>query len=404
MSFAALSLSDVLQIPPTRVPIDPMNFISYVLPPVLSYFAVAILAVTPKTHSLRVALWPPVALLAWRAAMSLDLSFDIPQRKSLNINLASLMFIISTRTLEWTLQREPLKRHIRPAGATPSTIMDVVDLAVNLRGHGWDWSKGLHVPRETRPSTYTRFVAYAMLSGGLHAFMCGVLHTAVQSFSPDTFCSIIGGTIIDETLPFFARYLRASIISTLAAFAIYCAIQTAYDLCTIPAVLILRHDPAQWPPAFDRPWFATSVSDFWGRRWHQFYRRSFILGSYPFSLVFGRVGGIFGAFITSAVFHHVTLIMINGQMELWRMVVSFGMMAPAVIGERAFWQWTGRKVGGLVGWVWTMAWVNLWGTVMVDGWARAGMFGFPSVVDSATPVGALVERAVMTFDAWLHTL
>jgi hypothetical protein len=313
------------------------------------------------------------------------------------------MFIISTRTLEWTLQKEPLKRYIRPAGATPSTIMDVFDLVVNLRGHGWDWSKGLHVPRETRPSTHTKFVAYVIFSGGLHAFMCGVLHTAVQSFSPDAFGSIIGGTIFDETLPFFAKYLRASIISTLAAFAIYCAIQTAYDLCTISAVLILRQDPAQWPPAFDRPWFATSVSDFWGRRWHQFYRRTFILGSYPFSLIFGRVGGVFGAFFTSAVFHQITLMMINGQMELWRMVVSFGMMALAVVGERVFRQSTGRKVGGLVGWVWTMAWVNLWGTLMVDGWTRAGLFVFASLVDNATPVGALVERTVMGFDAWLHT-
>ncbi|KAF8838327.1 hypothetical protein BDN67DRAFT_982589 [Paxillus ammoniavirescens] len=402
MSFATLSLSDILQTPPIRAPIDLMDFASYVVPPVLSYFAVAVLAVTPKTHSLRVALWPLVALLALRAAMSLDLSFDVPQRK-LHGMVVFLMFIISTRTLEWTLQKEPLKRHIHPAGATPSTIMDVFDLVANLRGHGWDWSKGLHVPRETRPSTRKRFVAYAMLSGGLHAFMFGVLHTAIQSFSPDAFGSIIGGTIFDEALPFFAKYLRASIISILAAFAIYCGIQTAYDLCTIPAVLILRQDPAQWPPAFERPWFATSVSDFWGRGWHQFYRRTFILGGYPFSLIFGRVGGVFGAFFTSAVFHYIALVTVNGQMTLWRMVVSFGMMGLAVIGERVFRQWTGRKVGGLAGWVWTMTWVNLWGTLMVDGWMRAGMFGFSSLVDSATPVGALVEHTVMGFDAWLHT-
>ncbi|KAF8836145.1 hypothetical protein BDN67DRAFT_974581 [Paxillus ammoniavirescens] len=402
MSFAILS--DVLRIPPTRVSIDSTNFALYVLPPVLSYFAVAILAVTPQTHSLRVALWPLIALLALRAAMSLDLSFDIPQRKFLNIDLVLSMFAIATRSLEWTLHTEPFKRHIRPAGATPSTIMDALDLAVNMRGIGWDWSKGLYVPRETRPSTHTRFVAYALVSAGLHTFICGVLHTAVRSFSPDEFGSTIGGTIFDETLPFFVRYLRASTISILAAFAIYCVLQLGYDLCIIPAVLILGQDPAQWPPAFEHPWFATSVSDFWGRRWHQFFRRSFIfLGSYPFSLVFGRVGGVFGAFFASAVFHHIALISLNGQMELWRMLVSFGMMALGVVGERAFRQWTGRKVGGLVGWVWTMGWVNLWGALMVDGWARAGMFGCSSFVDSATPVRALVERTVMDFDVWLHT-
>ncbi|KIK92099.1 hypothetical protein PAXRUDRAFT_830283 [Paxillus rubicundulus Ve08.2h10] len=428
MSFAAMSLSDILQIPPTRAPADPTNFASYIVPPVLSYFAVAILAVTPETHSLRVALWPLVALLALRAGAFVDLSLDVPRRKGLNLNLVvsedfavpsifcnigslssistvhqASMFIITTRTLQWTLQKEPLKRHIRPAGATPSIVMDALDLTVNLRGYGWDWSKGLYVPRETRPSTHTKFVAYAIFSAGLHAFLCGVLHSALQSFSPDAFGPTIGGTIFDETLPFFANYLRASIISTLVAFGLYCAMQLGYDLCIIPAVLILRQDPAQWPPAFERPWLATSVGDFWGRRWHQFYRQTFILGSYPFSFVFGRVGGIFGAFFISAVFHYIVLIRINGKTELWRMVVAFGMMALAVIGERAFRQWTGRKVGGFGGWVWTMGWVNLWGTLMVDAWARAGMFGCPNLAGSAVLVGAMVERTMMRFDTWLHT-
>ncbi|KAF9220116.1 hypothetical protein BS17DRAFT_787911 [Gyrodon lividus] len=406
MSFivlSSLSLSDVLRIPSTRVSINPTNFVSHVLPPVLSYFVVAVLAVTPQTQSLRIALWPLIALLALRAALSLDLSFDVPQRKFLNIDLVLSMFSIATRTFEWTLAKEPLKRHIRPAGATPSTIMDALDLAVNLRGYGWDWSKGLYLPRETRPASRARFVGYAILSAGFHAFICGVLHRSVQSFSPDAFGAIDGGTIFDETLPPLTRYFRSSVISTLCAFAIYCVLQMGYDLCIIPAVLILRQDPAQWPPAFQDPWFATSVSDFWARRWHQWFRRTFIfLGGYPLSLVFGRVGSVFGAFFASAVFHHIALITVNGHMELWRMLLSFGMMALGVVGERAFLQWTGRKVGGLAGWAWTMAWLILWGNLMVDGWARAGMFGCSSFVDSATPVRALVERVVMAFDAWLH--
>ncbi|KIJ16648.1 hypothetical protein PAXINDRAFT_168160 [Paxillus involutus ATCC 200175] len=396
VSFAALSLSDILRIPSTRAPIDPTNFASYVLPPVLSYFAAAVLAVTPKTHYLRIALCPLVVLLALRAAMSLD----IPQRKFFDVDFMVSMFVIATRTLDWTLQKEPLKRHTRPAGATPSMIMDAFDLAVNLRGIGWDWSKGLQVPRETRPSTKAGFVAYTIFSAGLHAFICGVVHTAIQSFLPDA-----SGSIIDETLPFFLRFLRSCIISNLGALGICCHLQMAYDLCTIPAVLILRQDPAQWPPAFEHPWLATSVRDLWGWRWHQFFRQTFIfLGGYPLSLVFGRVGHIFGAFFASAVFHLILLTTLNGEMVFRRMVVSFGMMALAVNGERAFRQWTGRKVGGLVGWVWTIVWVNLWTTLMVDGFARGGMFVCSSYLDSVTPVRALVERTVMGFDAWLHTL
>ncbi|KAF9242034.1 hypothetical protein BU15DRAFT_44203 [Melanogaster broomeanus] len=401
MSFAALR--DVLPVPSTPISIDPTSFVSYVLPPLLSYFVVAILAVTPQTHSLRVALWPLVTLLALRAALSLDLSLGKPELSFLNIDLL-LMFSIATRTLEWTLAKEPLKRHIRPANSTPSVVMDALDLAANLRGYGWDWSKGLHVPRETRPLTRTRFVAHAVFSAGLHAFICGTLHRAVQSFSPDAFGTLQGGSIFDDTLPLFIRYLRSTIISTFCAFAIYCVLQMGYDLCIIPAVLILRQDPLQWPPAFDAPWFSTSVSDFWGRRWHQWFRQTFIfVGGYPLSLVFGRVGGIFGGFFASGVFHHMALATLNGQVELWRMLVSFGMMALGVVGERLFLQLSGRKVGGVVGWVWTMTWLILWGNLMIDTWARGGMFGCSSIIDSATPVRVLVERSVMAFDVWLHT-
>ncbi|KAF9242037.1 hypothetical protein BU15DRAFT_44354 [Melanogaster broomeanus] len=401
MPFAAFS--DVLRVPSTPIPIDPKNFASHVLPALLSYFVVAVLAVTPQTHSLRVAFWPLVALMALRAALSLDLSFGKPERTFLNVALLS-MFSIATRTLEWTLAKEPLKRHIRPANATPSVSMDALDLAVTLRGFGWDWSKGLHVPRETRPLTRGRFVGCAVLSAGLHAFICGILYAAIKSFSPDTFGSLHGGSIFDETLPFFIRYLRSSIISTFCAFAIYCIGQMGYDLCIIPAVLILRQDPMQWPPLFDSPWFSTSVGDFWGRRWHQWFRQTFIfVGGYPLSLVFGRVGGIFGAFLASGVIHHIALVTINGRMELWRMLVSFGMMAVGVLGERIFLRLTGRKVEGLMGWVWTMTWLILWGNLMVDAWVRGGMFGYPSFIDSVTPVRVLVERSVMAFDVWLRT-
>ncbi|KAF9242142.1 hypothetical protein BU15DRAFT_70226 [Melanogaster broomeanus] len=140
------------------------------------------------------------------------------------------MFVIVTRTLEWTLAKEPLKRHIRPANSTPSVIKDAIDLAINLRGYGWDWSKGLHVPRKIRPVTRTRFVACAVLSADLHAVICDTLQRAVQSFSHLVLS--VEAPIFDEALPFFIRYLRATIMSTLGACVIYCVLQMGYDLCT----------------------------------------------------------------------------------------------------------------------------------------------------------------------------
>ncbi|KAF9242041.1 hypothetical protein BU15DRAFT_60550 [Melanogaster broomeanus] len=403
MSFAALSLRDVLRVPSTPVSMNLPNFLSYLLPPVLSYLGVAVLVVTQRTQLLRLALWPLVALLALRATLSFDFSLGNPEGVGPNVFLVISMFLIATRTLEWTLATEPLQRYIRPINSTPSVIMDALDLAVNFRGHGWNWSKTLRVPRETRPLTRTRFVGYAILSAGLHTLISGILHIAIRSFSHKTFGSIRGGTIFDQTLPLLVRYLRSTIITTIGAAASYCSIQVVYDLCIIPAVLILRQDPAQWPPAFDAPWRATSVNDFWGRRWQQCFRRTFLfLGGDPLSLMFGSVGRIIGGFLASAVFHDIMLVTLNGQTEPWNMIRAFAMMGIGAAGERTFLQWTGRRVEGLMGWVWTITWMTLCSGLMVDGWVRTGVYASSSVIDEVKPLGGLVERSVMAFDAWLH--
>ena len=84
------------------VPIDIMAFVSHVLPPLLGYFFVAVLAVTPQTHILRVALWPVITLFALRAAVSVDMSLGEPDRKFRNtLFVVSFSFITnSTQAVE----------------------------------------------------------------------------------------------------------------------------------------------------------------------------------------------------------------------------------------------------------------------------------------------------------------
>ena len=316
------------------------------------------------------------------------------------------MVLVAARTLDWTLAKGPLVRHLRPANSSSSTLMDALDLASNFRGHGWEWSGyRSYIPRETRPTNRMAFVFYTFLSAVVHALLCGALHRAVLTLAPvGVGSNPDGSTIFDETLPFLVRYLRATTITLFTALAIYAILQMAYDSFTLPGILVLGQDPAQWPPAFDAPWRATSLSAFWGHRWHQFFRHIFLLGGSALSPVLGRAGVIIGTFLASVVWHHISLVTLNSQVEFWRMLVGFGMMAPGILGERAFYQWTGRPVGGILGWVWTMTWLLLWGNVIIEGFARAGMFGCSSPIDSASPVRALVERLVMDFDVWLHTI
>ncbi|KAF8552907.1 hypothetical protein OG21DRAFT_1498073 [Imleria badia] len=416
MSFTLLLLQDTVGVSSTQALIEEATtFISHVLPPMLCYLGMALLTIRPQTRTIRIALLPVTVLLAVRTAVPVDMSLKITERR-FHHYLAVWVFVTTIR-----------------APCTPSTLMDALDLVSNLRGYGWDWSHGTRFPCETRPSNSTGFIFYTTLSVAAHAFAFGIIHTTIRSFSSASFGTLSSGSIFDETrpflhrairvcfpvgrgdisagsifdesIPFYLRFLRSSIITVLALAWIYTGLQTQYNLCTILGVHILRQDPIQWPPLFDAPWRATSVTHFWGRRWHQRFRKIFlILGGYPLSFILGRVGIVIGAFFISTVYHHIGLLMHNSKSEFWRMLVGFEMMGMGILIEDVFRYVTGREVRGLAGWVWMAGWMLLWGNVIIDGYMRAGKFGFPTWVDLVPPLRTLVEYLVTEFDTLLHAI
>jgi len=313
------------------------------------------------------------------------------------------MFVNTTRALDWALAKEPLVRHLRPVNSSPSIILDALDLVINTRGYGWNWSHKLYIPPETRPKNRIAFVFYAFLSAAVHAFLWGISYQAILSFS-GAGSTAKGLVVFDESLPFFLRYLRVGIMTALTGVLTYASLQMFYDLATIVGVVFLRQDPAQWPPAFEAPWCATSLSDFWGRRWHQWVRHFFLfLGGYPLSVLLGRAGVVLGAFLASAVLHDMYMTAIDSKSKGWGVFTAFWMMAPGVLAERAFYRLTGKRVRGVVGWIWTMAWLLTWNSLMLDGFARAMLIGDSIPFHGVVPFHALVERVVVGFDTWLHT-
>ena len=316
------------------------------------------------------------------------------------------MIYIVTRTLEWTIRKKPLARCSRPGKGSRSVILDALDLALTLRGHGWEWSHGVKIPHEYRPTDRRGFTLHVSRSAITHALVCGGLHKAIGSFDPTTI-GAAGGSLYDDTLPFHTRHIRAGVMSLVAWAGIYTFIQFCYDICTLLAILFLGHDPEQWPPAFDAPWLATSISDFWGRRWHQFFRRLFLVqGGFPLQFFFGRTGLVFGAFFSSAVLHHVTMVILNDKLEAWRLLAGFTMFAPVVLAENAFMWWTGHKVEGFAGRIWAIAWFLVWGTMCADGFARAGMFGRLNFTELVLPenVRDIIEKLVTHLDGNLRAL
>ncbi|KAF8551195.1 hypothetical protein OG21DRAFT_1487176 [Imleria badia] len=58
----------------------------------------AMLAITPRTRAIRIALFPAIVLLALRAAVPVDMSLENTERK-FHHNFAAWMLVITSRAL-----------------------------------------------------------------------------------------------------------------------------------------------------------------------------------------------------------------------------------------------------------------------------------------------------------------
>jgi len=305
----------------------------------------------------------------------------------------------------WTFKLEPLYRTSDPNKPRPSyedvrltpwqVALDAFDLCCNLRGIGWNWSKGLHLPKETRRTdSRILFILSTLRSFILTVIIFDVLHYTVQSFGWETFGSGSGGTIFgDESEPAVLRYPRATLVAFLSGLTICLGIQVGYYMLSLIGLVVFQNDPKTWPPIFDTPWFATSLADFWARRWHQAFRDLFVsCGSKPLARVFGRMGTVMGAFLISGILHVTGLWGMGRGTEFWTVAGYFLVNGVGLILERLWKQLTGRRVQGVWGNVWTMIWVVGWGVFLVDAWARKGLVGSVFFTQDTRPMNIVIRH------------
>ena len=296
------------------------------------------------------------------------------------------MITISMRVIEWAFSSHTLRRVDGDATPSPdkeegsvkpialkTALWNALDLIVNFRGIDWNWCHDNRMPKETRPTDSTpTFLAYTALSALTHLVVFDTSVHIIRTVSPSTFGSPAGGTIFDPTLPPLERYTRSTGMTLLSGIMFYAVIQCIYDLNTITFILLFRQKPSRWPPLFDAPWRATSVADFWGKRWHQLFRSSFVsIGAKPGAYFAGRAGGVYGAFLVSAILHDWGMWPMARGLQFSRVGGFFLSMGLGCILEDA----SGVKISGWGGWVWSMLWVVGWGNLLVDAWARTGLLG-----------------------------
>ncbi|KAF4614240.1 hypothetical protein D9613_007731 [Agrocybe pediades] len=365
--------------PSTRLPLTLGTFTSSILPPIVCLYATALLVLLPRTLWIRLALWPITLYLAFRASITVDMVKGLPLDPDdfayMNQVLVLAMANVGMLSSIWSLQTTPYRRTDQSGGL----LLDALDLTANMRGIGWSWSTGLKLPKETRNmSSQSSFLFSTFRSLFIQLLFADSFLLAVQSF--EGIFAPVGATIFDSSLPPIPRYIRSSCITFLTGMGIYHIISIYYALATIIALTILPRGPKnntmQWPPLFQSPWCTTSIAEFWSQRWHQLFRYVFInFGGVPFYLVFGRIGAVFGTFFASGVFHAIGLWGMGRGTDFVRITGFFLMMAVGITLEFAFKYVMGRRVGGILGWIWSALWIIGWGNMLVEAWLSRGMAG-----------------------------
>lgn len=199
--------------------------------------------------------------------------------------------------------------------ACPSTFRDIhqtksltaCDLCCNFRGIGWDFSNGrifinsqaAEVTNTPNPSSKKReFVREAIISYFLNSFVFEACLAYLLRYPLPSAPS--SPSILSSSLYAVRRICHALLYPTFT----YTNLGGSYAVYSLIGVLILGQDVDDWPPFYDRPWKSTSLTEFWGKRWHQAFRDAFgQTGGRPFGILFGRVGLVLGTFFVSGLFH-----------------------------------------------------------------------------------------------------
>lgn len=272
-----------------------------------------------------------------------------------------------------------------------SVSLDAFDLFFNLRGLGWSWSPKSSPRRSTTPESTIPSVVATLL---LNITVYDTAHYLMQRTFPTIDNPTSGGTFFNPNLSFFPRIAMAAFAGICGGVWAYSLVETLYRIATLVGRVLFRQPASDWPPVSDCPWLSTSIIEFWSIHWHQLFRHVFItFGTRPGGALLGRPGAIMGAFAVSAALHHLGMWGLGNGPEFSTVGGFFLQMGIGANIEIVFEKVTGMRVRGFAGWLWTMSWTLLWGTLMLDGLARHGMLA-TFVPDRLRPGKALVDAII----------
>ncbi|GJE92487.1 membrane bound O-acyl transferase family-domain-containing protein [Phanerochaete sordida] len=284
------------------------------------------------------------------------------------------------------------RQHMQHPSRLPQWMLEALDVAFSLRGLGWEFGKGVNIPKDTRPQERSAFLKATAFTF-LKTFPVVDLGIAIIQQLPGI-GSTAGGSMFYTSLPSIPRYVASTAIFLLSGATMTAGFEALYSIGTLVGVGLLRQAPGAWPPLTANPFTAESLGDFWARRWHQMLRRTFMVaGGIPLGMLLGRAGAVFGAFFASGLFHEFGTYATGRGMD-HRVTIFFVLQGVGVVLEGVWKQLTGRRVCGWPGRVWAYLVMVPLGQMCLDAWFIRGLGGALFIPKFMSPAQSIVVPAV----------
>jgi len=311
---------------------------------------------------------PETLLLNWLRALAGFVAIALTLDCALS-DTARLKVGESSRSLPSIFHHSQDER--RRTSILPSGLADALEVQFTFRGIGWNYGRGVHIPPEYRtldrgPFLWNNFLTFAK----------GYLAVdAVQAFfryTPEPGAPR-GASLWNPVLPPLQRYALSTATHLICGSTIQLGIEMLYAVATMIGVGLCGQSPSDWPPVYGNPWKSDSVHDLWAKQWHQILRRVFtIFGGIPGQWLAGRVGAVLGTFLASGLFHELGFYLVNRGTD-HRVTLFFTLQGVTILLEKLFAKYTGRRVGGWTGRIWTYFWILVLGQMCTDAWLKRGL-------------------------------
>ncbi|KAH9837386.1 uncharacterized protein C8Q71DRAFT_857686 [Rhodofomes roseus] len=350
--------------PEHREPFSTRSFPIAIISPSVPFLLLAYLSRRADTHLTRLLLLP----VAVTSALYFTLHYKIEDARYGIFEFIRFLvgYYILGKSLNFAFVREGRfktgERRLQrvnevsaSSGILPPSLNDALELAFAVRGIGWDFGRDVYVPPRTKSTQRGRFLRDATVAC-IKNFLIVDLCDSLIKLAPGV-DSLEDGSMFLQDLPLHWRYSLSTAVYVLGGMLIIFGLEAGSDFVSLLAVGLLRSSPDAWFPLYDSPWRSTSLHHFWGKGWHQLLRHVFLsCGGYAGGWLAGQAGLVLGTFLASGLYHELGMQLLDHRIMLFFVLQGIGILL-----ENVYKRYTGKRVGGVMGWCWTAFWVIILG-------------------------------------------